>query len=166
MVKALVHAVGNGAVGEERGETALTGLQHLVLPVASLALVQASVISRYVRSAVIDVTHEDYFRTARAVGWSRSGALWRHGLRNVGISLLTVIGLQLATLLVGAIIIEQVFALNGLGSTLLQAVAKRDLNVVQAIVLLLVWSVLLINFLVDVAYQLVDPRVRRRAEAA
>ena len=66
----------------------------------------------------------------------------------------------------GAIIIEQVFALNGLGSTLLQAVAKRDLNVVQAIVLLLVWSVLLINFLVDVAYQLVDPRVRRRAEAA
>ncbi|HQD22231.1 MAG TPA: ABC transporter permease [Arachnia sp.] len=140
--------------------------QHLVLPVASLALVQASVISRYVRSAVIDVTHEDYFRTARAVGWSRSGALWRHGLRNVGISLLTVIGLQLATLLVGAIIIEQVFALNGLGSTLLQAVAKRDLNVVQAIVLLLVWSVLLINFLVDVAYQLVDPRVRRRAEAA
>ncbi|HMS36883.1 MAG TPA: ABC transporter permease, partial [Arachnia sp.] len=83
---------------------------HLVLPVTSLALVQAAVISRYVRSAVIDVTHEDYFRTARAVGWSRSGALWRHGLRNVGISLLTVIGLQLATLLVGAIIIEQVFA--------------------------------------------------------
>ncbi len=140
--------------------------QHLVLPVASLALVQASVISRYVRSAVIDVTHEDYFRTARAVGWSRAGALWRHGLRNVGISLLTVIGLQLATLLVGAIIIEQVFALNGLGLTLLQAVAKRDLNIVQAIILLLVWSVLLINFLVDVAYQLVDPRVRRRAEAS
>jgi peptide/nickel transport system permease protein len=138
---------------------------HLVLPVTSLALVQAAVISRYVRSAVIDVTHEDYFRTARAVGWSRSGALWRHGLRNVGISLLTVIGLQLATLLVGAIIIEQVFALPGLGSALLQAVAKRDLNVVQAIVLLLVWSVLVINFLVDVAYQLVDPRIRRRAEA-
>ncbi|MFT3886978.1 MAG: ABC transporter permease [Arachnia sp.] len=139
---------------------------HLVLPVASLALVQASVISRYVRSAVIDVTHEDYFRTARAVGWSQAGALWRHGLRNVGISLLTVIGLQLATLLVGAIIIEQVFALPGLGQALLQAVSRRDLTVVQAIVLLLVWSVLLINFLVDVAYQLVDPRVRRRAEAS
>lgn len=139
---------------------------HLVLPVLSLAFVQASVISRYVRSSVIDVLHEDYFRTARSIGWSRIGALWRHGLRNIGISLLTVIGLQLATLLVGAIIIEQVFALPGLGSALLLAVSKRDLGIVQAIVLLLVWSVLLINFLVDVAYQVLDPRLRRRAEAA
>ncbi|AQP44565.1 ABC transporter permease [Tessaracoccus flavus] len=137
---------------------------HLALPVASLAVVQASVISRYVRSAVIEVSHEDYFRTARAVGWSRAGALWRHGLRNIGISLLTVIGLQLATLLVGAIIIEQVFALPGLGSTLLLAVSQRDLGIVQAIVLLMVWAVLLINFLVDVAYQLVDPRLRRGGE--
>lgn len=138
--------------------------RHLVLPVASLAVVQASVITRYVRSAVIDVLHEDYFRTARAVGWSRTGALWRHGLRNIAISLLTVIGLQLATVLVGAIIIEQVFALPGLGSTLLLAVSSRDLAIVQAIVLLLVWAVLIINFLVDVAYQVVDPRLRR-AEA-
>ena len=135
-----------------------------MLPVASLAVVQASVISRYVRSAVIEVSHEDYFRTARSVGWSRAGALWRHGLRNIGISLLTVIGLQLATLLVGAIIIEQVFALPGLGSALLLAVSQRDLAVVQAIVLLLVWAVLLINFLVDVTYQLVDPRLRRAGE--
>lgn len=140
-------------------------VQHLILPVLSLALVQASVISRYVRGAVVDVLHEDYFRTARAVGWSRTGALWRHGLRNIGISLLTVIGLQLATLLVGAIVIEQVFNLNGLGSTLLWAVGRRDLGIVQAIVLLLVWAVLLINFLVDIAYQLLDPRLRRRAES-
>lgn len=135
--------------------------RHLVLPVTSLAVVQASVISRYVRSAVIEVSHEDYFRTARSLGWSRSGALLRHGLRNIAISLLTVIGLQLATLLVGAIIIEQVFALPGLGSSLLLAVSKRDLGIVQAIVLLLVWAVLIINFLVDVAYQVVDPRLRR-----
>lgn len=141
-------------------------ITHLLLPVASLALVQASVISRYVRSAVIDVTHEDYFRTARALGWSRAGALWRHGLRNIAISLLTVIGLQLATLLVGAIIIEQVFVLPGLGSALLLAVSQRDLGVVQAIVLLLVWAVLLINFVVDVAYQLIDPRLRRSREAS
>ncbi|MDO5678070.1 MAG: ABC transporter permease [Propionibacteriaceae bacterium] len=140
-------------------------LKHLVLPVISLALVQGSVISRYVRSSVIEVMQEDYFRTARAVGWSKAGALARHGLRNIAISLLTVIGLQLATLLVGAIIIEQVFALNGLGSALLAAVSSRDLAVVQAIVLLLVWSVLIINFLVDVAYQLIDPRLRRAAEA-
>lgn len=140
-------------------------LLYLVLPVISLALVQGSVISRYVRSSVIEVMQEDYFRTARAVGWSRSGALIRHGLRNIAISLLTVIGLQLATLLVGAIVIEQVFALPGLGSALLLAVSQRDLAVVQAIVLLLVWSVLVINFLVDVAYQLIDPRLRRVAEA-
>lgn len=89
----------------------------------------------------------------------------RHGLRNISISLLTVIGLQLATVLVGAIIIEQVFALPGLGSALLLAVSQRDLAVVQAIVLLLVWSVLILNFLVDVAYQLIDPRLRRVAEA-
>ncbi|SHJ07964.1 peptide/nickel transport system permease protein [Tessaracoccus bendigoensis DSM 12906] len=139
-------------------------LLHLILPVTSLALVQSSVLSRYVRSAVIDVSHEDYFRTARAVGWSRIGALWRHGMRNIAISLLTVIGLQLATLLVGAILIEQVFALPGLGSALLMAVSRRDLGIVQAIVLLLVWAVLLINFLVDVTYQLVDPRLRRRGE--
>lgn len=140
-------------------------LLHLILPVISLALVQGSVISRYVRSSVIEVMQEDYFRTARAVGWSKTRALVRHGLRNIAISLLTVIGLQLATLLVGAIIIEQVFALNGLGSTLLRAVSGRDLGVVQAIVLLLVWSVLIINFLVDVAYQIIDPRLRRAAEA-
>lgn len=139
-------------------------LAHLVLPVTSLAIVQASIISRYVRGSVIEVLHEDYFRTARAVGWSRTGALMRHGLRNTGISLLTVIGLQLATLLVGAIIIEQVFALPGLGSSLLLAVSQRDLGIVQAIVLLLVWAVLAINFLVDVAYQLIDPRLRRAGE--
>lgn len=153
------------AGGYVSNRASVTGwLRHLVLPVTSLAIVQASVISRYVRSSAIEVLHEDYFRTARAVGWSRTGALWRHGLRNIAISLLTVIGLQLATLLVGAIIIEQVFALPGLGSSLLLAVSQRDLGVVQAIVLLLVWAVLVINFLVDIAYQLIDPRLRRTAE--
>lgn len=134
---------------------------HLVLPVTALAIVQASILARYVRSAVIEVLEEDWFRTARSVGWSTWGALLRHGSRNVAISLLTVIGLQLATLLVGAIIIEQVFALPGLGSRLLLAVGQRDLVVVQGIVLLLVWAVLVINFVVDFAYHLVDPRLRR-----
>ncbi len=138
--------------------------RHLILPVTALAIVQASILSRYVRSAVIEVLGEDWFRTARSVGWSTWGALLRHGSRNVAISLLTVIGLQLATLLVGAIIIEQVFVLPGLGSRLIMAVGQRDLVVVQAIVLLLVWAVLLINFLVDFAYQLVDPRMKRVRE--
>lgn len=137
---------------------------HLVLPVLSLATVQASVLARYVRSATIEVLGEDYFRTARAVGWSVTGALWRHGSRNVAISLLTVIGLQLATLLTGAIVIEHVFAIPGLGSRLLQAVGQRDLVLVQGIILLLVWTVLVINFLVDLAYSLIDPRLRRARE--
>lgn len=137
---------------------------HLVLPVTSLALVQGSLLARYVRSAVIEVTNEDWYRTARAIGWSRLGALRRHGLRNIGISLLTVIGLQVATLLVGAIIIEQVFAIQGLGSRLLLAVSQRDLILVQGIVLLLVWAVLVINFLVDAIYQLVDPRLAKHED--
>lgn len=137
---------------------------HLVLPVTSLALVQASLLARYVRSAVVEVLGEDWFRTARSVGWSHIGALWRHGSRNVGMSLLTVVGLQLATVLVGAIIIEQVFSLQGLGSRLLLAVTQRDLVVVQAVVLLLVTAVLVINFVVDATYQLLDPRVRRMGE--
>lgn len=140
--------------------------RSLALPVLSLALVQASVMSRYVRAAVIEVIHEDYFRTARSLGWSYLGSLWRHGLRNIAISLFTVIGLQLATLLVGAILIEQVFALPGLGYQLLLAVSRRDLVVVQGIVLVLVWAVLTINFLVDLAYQLIDPRLRRAGEHA
>lgn len=146
-------------------ESPLRWAQHLVLPVTALAVVQASLLSRYVRSAVVEVLNEDYFRTARAIGWSRIGALWRHGARNVGMSLLTVVGLQLATVLVGAIIIEQVFALQGLGSRLLLAVSQRDLVVVQGVVLLLVAAVLVINFLVDMTYQLLDPRIRRAGEA-
>lgn len=148
------------SVAESPGQWAL----HLVLPVTSLAIVQASILARYVRSAVIEVLGEDWFRTARSVGWSTWGALTRHGSRNIAISVLTVIGLQLATLLVGAIIIEQVFALPGLGSRLIMAVGQRDLVMVQAIVLLLVWAVLVINFLVDLAYQFVDPRLRARGE--
>lgn len=137
--------------------------RHLVLPVGTLALVQGSVLARYVRSGVIEVLHEDWFRTARAMGWSVTGALWRHGTRNVAVSLLTVLGLQLATLLVGAILIEQVFTIPGLGSRLLLAVDQRDLVMVQGIVLLLVWAVLVINFFVDLTYRLVDPRLKRGA---
>ncbi len=147
-------------------ESPIRWAEHMVLPVTSLGIVQASVLARYVRSAVIEVLGEDWFRTARSVGWSTTGALLRHGSRNIAISLLTVIGLQLATVLVGAIIIEHVFALPGLGSRLLMAVSQRDLALVQAIVLLLVWAVLVINFVVDLTYHLVDPRLRRSGEAA
>jgi peptide/nickel transport system permease protein len=137
-------------------------LEHLVLPVTSLVIVQASVLTRYVRSAFVEVLSEDYFRTARAVGWTRWRALWRHGVRNAAISVVTVIGLQLATLLVGAIVVEQVFRLPGLGTALLSAVANRDLIVVQGIVMVLVFAVLVINLLTDLSYLLIDPRLRSR----
>lgn len=137
-------------------------VQHLVLPVLSLVIVQSSVLTRYVRSAFIEVLSEDYFRTARAVGWTRWRALWRHGVRNAAISVVTVIGLQLATLLVGAIVVEQVFRIPGLGTALLSAVANRDLIVVQGIVMVLVFAVLVINLLTDLSYLLIDPRLRGR----
>lgn len=133
---------------------------HLVLPVVSLAVVQASVLVRYVRSAILDVLGEDYIRTARAVGWTRMRALVRHGLRNASLSVVTVVGLQLATLFVGAIVVEQVFALPGLGQLLLDAVARRDLVVVQGTVMVLVLAVLVINALVDLSYLALDPRLR------
>jgi len=135
-------------------------LSHMVLPVVTLALVQAAVMIRYVRSAFTEVLNEDYYRTARSIGWTPFRALWRHGLRNASVSLATVTGLQVATALVGAIVVEQVFTLPGLGSLLLTAVSQRDLVVVQAVVMLLVVLVLLINALVDLSYLVVDPRQR------
>lgn len=133
---------------------------HLVLPVLTLALVQGAVLLRYVRSAFIEVLHEDYYRTARAIGWTPFRALLRHGVRNAAMSLVTVLGLQLAGVLVGAIVIESVFTIPGLGSLLLTAVAQRDLMVVQGTVMFLVLAVLVINALVDVSYLLIDPRQR------
>jgi peptide/nickel transport system permease protein len=135
---------------------------HLVLPVLTLGLVQAAVLVRYVRSAFIEVLHEDYFRTARSIGWTGFRALVRHGVRNAAISLITVVGLQLAGAIVGAIVVEQVFTLPGVGSLLLNAVATRDLVVVQGTVMFLVVAVLGVGALVDVSYLLIDPRQRGR----
>ena len=135
-------------------------LIRLVLPVVSLALVQAAILTRYVRSAVLDVMREDYIRTARAKGLTQTKALFVHGLRNAAIPVITVAGVQLATLLVGAVIIEQIFVIPGIGSELVRAVANRDLVTVQGIVMVLVLLVLIINLIVDVLYPLVDPRIR------
>lgn len=135
--------------------------RHLVLPVISLAFVQSSVLTRYARSAFIEVLTEDWFRTARSVGWTTRAAMLRHGVRNAALSIVTVLGLQLTTLFVGAIVVESVFNLPGLGSLLLDAVLNRELVEVQAIVMLLVAMVLLINMLVEVSYTLIDPRLAR-----
>jgi peptide/nickel transport system permease protein len=134
--------------------------KQLVLPVLALGLVQGAVLTRYVRSAVLDVLREDYLRTARAKGLRPMPALVRHGLRNASVPIVTVLGLQLATLLIGAVVVERVFVIPGLGSLLLDAVANRDLIVVQDVVMLLVVAVLVVNFVVDLLYLALDPRLR------
>jgi peptide/nickel transport system permease protein len=134
--------------------------KQLVLPVLSLGLVQAAILTRYVRSAVLDVLQEDYIRTARAKGLGGFQTLMRHALRNAAIPVVTVLGLQLTTLLIGAVVIERVFVIPGLGSLLLDGVANRDLLLVQGVVMLLVLAALLINFVVDVLYTMLDPRLR------
>jgi len=139
------------------------GLKALTLPAVALALPQASILARVMRSSLLDVLHQDYMRTARAKGLSVAQATRRHALRNALIPVLTIIGLQFSFLLAGAIIIENVFFLPGLGRLIFQAITQRDLVVVESVVMLLVFAVILVTFLVDVTYALVDPRLRRRA---
>jgi peptide/nickel transport system permease protein len=135
-------------------------LKQLALPALSLGLVQAAVLTRYVRSSVLDVLREDYLRTARAKGLRPMPALLRHGLRNASVPVVTVLGLQMATLLIGAVVVERVFVIPGLGSLLLDGVATRDLILVQDVVMVLVVAVLLVNFVVDLLYVVIDPRMR------
>ncbi len=135
-------------------------LEHLILPAVSLGIVQGAVLARYVRSSVLDIVREDFLRTARAKGFSQREALVRHGLRNAAIPVTTVLGLQVAALLIGTVVIERVFAIPGLGTLLLQQVALRDLPTVQSLVMVLVGIVLVLNLLVDITHTLIDPRLR------
>lgn len=138
-------------------------MKALTLPAIALALPQASILARVMRSSMLDTLSEDYMRTARAKGLTRRQVLWRHALRNAMIPVLTIIGLQFSFLLAGAIIIENVFFLPGLGRLVFQAITQRDLIVVESVVMLLVFAVILLNFFVDIAYAWVDPRLRVRS---
>lgn len=140
----------------------LAGLRALTLPAVALALPQAAILARVMRSALIDALGEDFIRTARAKGLTRGQALRRHALRAAMIPVLTILGLQFSFLLAGAIIIENVFFLPGLGRLVFQAISARDLIVVESVVMILVCAVILVAFLVDLAYAAVDPRLRRR----
>ena len=139
-----------------------TGLKALTLPAIALALPQAAILARVMRSSLLDILNEDFIRTARAKGLTPRQALWRHALRNALIPVLTIIGLQFSFLLAGSIIIEQVFYLPGLGRLVFQSISQRDLIVVESVVMLLVFAVILVNFIVDLAYAWVDPRLRSR----
>ena len=138
------------------------GVKALTLPAIALALPQASILARVMRSSLLDTLGEDYIRTARAKGLTRSQALWRHAVRNALIPVLTILGLQFSFLLAGAIIIENVFFLPGLGRLVFQGITQRDLIVVKSVVMLLVFAVILVTFIVDIAYAAVDPRLRRQ----
>jgi peptide/nickel transport system permease protein len=136
-------------------------IKALTLPAVALALPQASILARVMRSSLIDTLSEDYIRTARAKGLSRGQVLWRHALRNALIPVLTILGLQFSFLLAGAIIIENVFFLPGLGRLVFQGITQRDLIVVKSVVMLLVFAVIVVTFLVDLAYGAADPRLRK-----
>ena len=138
-------------------------LKSLTLPAIALALPQAAILARVMRSSLLDMLGEDFIRTARAKGLSRRQALWKHAVRNALIPVLTIIGLQFSFLLAGGIIIEQIFFLPGLGRLIFQSISARDLIVVESVVMLLVFTVIMVNFLVDLAYAAVDPRLRTKA---
>jgi peptide/nickel transport system permease protein len=165
MILVLVFAVNlrwfsaGGFPGWEAGF--IPAIKALTLPAIALALPQASILARVMRSSLIDTLDEDFMRTARAKGLSRGQALRRHALRNALIPVLTIIGLQFSFLLAGGIIIENVFYLPGLGRLAFQAITQRDLIVVRSVVILLVFSVIIVTFLVDLAYAAADPRLRR-----
>jgi len=144
-------------------ETPGLALKSLLLPSIALALPQAAILARVMRSALIETLSQDYMRTARAKGLTGRQAMLRHALRNAMIPVLTIIGLQFSFLLAGAIIIENVFFLPGLGRLIFQGITQRDLVVVESVTMLLVFAVIVVTFLVDVAYAIVDPRLRRRA---
>lgn len=135
-------------------------LKSLTLPAISLALPQASILSRVIRSSILNTLTEDYIRTARAKGLSLRKVIPKHAFRNSLIPVLTILGLQFSFLLAGAIIIENVFFLPGLGRLIFQAIIQRDLIVVESVVMLLVFSVIMINFIIDLLYLIVDPRLR------
>ncbi|MCV6823665.1 MULTISPECIES: ABC transporter permease [Halocynthiibacter] len=137
-------------------------MKALTLPAIALSLQQASILTRVMRSSLLDTLSEDFVRTARAKGLSTGQALWRHALRNAMIPVLTIIGMQFSFLIAGGIVIENVFFLPGLGRLIFQSISQRDLIVVESVVMILVFAVIMVNFAVDLAYAFVDPRLRRR----
>ena len=145
---------------EDAGGSPLEALKALLLPAIALAVVQAAILARITRSAVLEVLREDFVRTARAKGLTQRAALWGHVLRNAMVPVVTVMGLQFAELLAGTIVVENVFYLPGLGRLIFQSISNRDLIVVRNCVMLLAAMVVIVNFVVDILYAVIDPRVK------
>ncbi len=138
-------------------------LRSLLLPAVTIGVIEGAMLLRFVRSATLQAVGQDYVRTAAAKGLTRTQALIRHGLPNVGLSVITVLGLQVAGIIVGAVVIEQLFSLPGIGRMLVADVQARDLPKVQGELLALTGFVLVVGFLVDLAHRLIDPRQREAA---
>jgi peptide/nickel transport system permease protein len=141
----------------------LRAIGALILPAVSLGVVQASILTRVTRSSLIEALNEDFMRTARAKGVSRRSALWRHALPNALVPILTIMGLQFANLIAGAIVVENVFVLPGLGRLMLQSISNRDTLVVENAVMLTAIMVIGLNFLIDLVCAAIDPRLRAQA---
>jgi peptide/nickel transport system permease protein len=141
-------------------ESVWGSLKALWLPALALGLIRAAILTRLTRSAMLEVLREDYVRTARAKGLKERSVIYGHALKNALIPVLTIFGLQMGQLLAGAIIIENVFTLPGLGRLVFQAIGQRDLPVVREVVLFMAAAVVIVNYLVDISYAVVDPRIR------
>ncbi|KQR52212.1 ABC transporter permease [Leifsonia sp. Leaf336] len=136
-------------------------LQSLALPVITIAIVMSASIARYVRSATLDVIGSDYLRNARALGSGFGRAMWRHGLRNGAVPIISILGIELATTFLGAVVVESVYTLPGLGSMLLTAIEQHDYPDIQGILFVSTLLVLIVGFLADIAQRLIDPRLRQ-----
>lgn len=140
----------------------LLALKSLLLPAVALALPQAAILTRVTRSAVLDVSGEDFIRTAQAKGLTESRILWRHAVRNALVPIVTIIGLQFSFLIAGAVLVENVFSLPGIGRLAFQALSQRDLVVIRTVAMFFAGLVIVVNFLVDLSYLWLDPRLRGR----
>jgi peptide/nickel transport system permease protein len=137
-------------------------LEHLILPAVTLGLFTTARITRLTRSGMLEVLGQDYIRTARAKGVSNPPVVWKHALKNAAIPIVTIVGIELGTLLGGSVITETIFAWPGVGRLSVQAIANRDYPVVQAAVFLLATTFVVVNLLVDIMYTYLDPRIRLR----
>jgi peptide/nickel transport system permease protein len=134
--------------------------KSLLLPALSLGVVRAAVLTRMTRSSMLEVLGEDYIRTARSKGLPKRRVVYKHAFRNAIIPVVTIVGLQAGDLLAGAIIIENVFHLPGVGRLVFEAIGQRDLPVIQGVVLLIAMIIVVINFVIDITYRYLDPRIR------
>ena len=142
------------------GGQVLDALKYLAMPALALGVNMAGMLMRVTRSSIIDVMHEDYIRTARAKGAPERRVLWFHGLKNALIPILTIVGLELGALLSGSVIIETIFAWPGIGSLLISSINARDYPLVIGTILIYTLIFVVINFVIDLLYPFLDPRVR------